>query len=418
VEAKWWGYQLILTQRAVDTLVECLDYIDAKLTKIIPNKEIRAVIRLILDIKKFRLTRVSKKTGSQGCRLVSPWICPVALVVVRNKADADLGLYTSVWDSSNNTWGEESAFNDIESATGPALAQFRDRLYCVYRGKDDDTNMYWMHYTSADGWSDGSAEDKYPDDMRPKKFPAHQTTGVPTLVVFNDKLYCFHKGGKDDQSLWCCTLNPDRNSWSPDVKINAAPDTSGYNRTVNTNYGTAAAVFNNKLHLVFPEKNHKYLYHITSEDGSNWSMISPISDSKGDAKGEDIPALAVYKSKLYLLIRGCDEKLWNTDSADGVTWSTLAKMSEYKTWEGPSLAVFDNKLIVVHRSGDKKADLYYATYDGNTSRAWSADTRFTEGQVTGDNPALAVYMDPNAKPESYEDPSHGGAKLIVAYRGS
>jgi hypothetical protein len=348
--------------------------------------------------------------------------------VVRNKADADLGLYTSVWDSSNNTWGEESAFNDIESATGPALAQFRDRLYCVYRGKDDDTNMYWMHYTSADGWSDGSAEDKYPDDMRPKKFPAHQTTGVPTLVVFNDKLYCFHKGGKDDQSLWCCTLNPDRNSWSPDVKINAAPDTSGYNRTVNTNYGTAAAVFNNKLHLVFPEKKYKYLYHITSEDGSNWSMISPISDSKGDAKGEDIPALAVYKSKLYLLIRGCDEKLWSTDSADGVTWSTLTKMAYwpqgatniqyYDTWEGPSLAVFDDKLVMVHRSADKKADLYYATYDGNPNREWSADTRFTEGQVTGDNPALAVYMDPNANAENYVDPSYGGAKLIVAYRGS
>jgi hypothetical protein len=255
VEAKWWGFQLILTQRAVDALTEFLDYIDEKLSKIIPNKEIRAVIRLILDIKKFRLTRVSKKTGSQGCRLVSPWICPVALVVVRNKLPEDLSLYSSVWDASTHTWGEESAFTDIESAAGPALAQFRDRLYCVYRGKGDDTNMYWMHYTSADGWSDGSAEDEYPVEMRPKKFPAHHTTGVPTLVVFNDKLYCFHKGGKDDQSLWCCTLNPDRNSWSPDVKINAAPDTSGYNRTVNTNYGTAAAVFNNRVHLVFPEKN-------------------------------------------------------------------------------------------------------------------------------------------------------------------
>jgi hypothetical protein len=412
VEAKWWGYQLILTQRAVDTLVECLDYIDAKLTKIIPNKEIRAAIRLILDIKKFRLTRVSKKTGSQGCRLVSPWICPVALVVVRNRAADDLGLYTSVWDSSNNTWGEESAFNDIESAHAPALAQFNERLYCVYRGKDNDTSMYWMDYTSADGWSDGTEEDKYPEELRPKKFPEHQTAGIPTLVQFKNKLYCFHCGS-DNVHLWYCTY---------DKKIEVDGVLSAY--------GCAAAVFKDRLHLIFQEyeiTNKRHLYHISTTDGTNWSARSAVNDGRWDLGSADIPGLVEYKGRLHMVYRGPDndEFLYHTWSLndDASKWQSISQMkktnnypTDYKSNEGPALAVFDDKLILVHRSNGtaKKAELYFATYNGSS---WSPDTIFANGQVTGDNPALVSYMDPNVDSESYVDPSYGGQKLIVAYRG-
>jgi hypothetical protein len=421
VEAKWWGYQLILTQRAVDTLVECLDYIDAKLTKIIPNKEIRAVIRLILDIKKFRLTRVSKKTGSQGCRLVSPWICPVALVVVRNRAADDLGLYTSVWDSSNNTWGEESAFNDIESAHAPALAQFNERLYCVYRGKDNDTSMYWMDYTSADGWSDGTEEDKYPEELRPKKFPEHQTAGIPTLVQFKNKLYCFHCGS-DNVHLWYCTLNSDGKSWTNDKKIEVDGVLSAY--------GCAAAVFKDRLHLIFQEyeiTNKRHLYHISTTDGTNWSARSAVNDGRWDLGSADIPGLVEYKGRLHMVYRGPDndEFLYHTWSLndDASKWQSISQMkktnnypTDYKSNEGPALAVFDDKLILVHRSNGtaKKAELYFATYNGSS---WSPDTIFANGQVTGDNPALVSYMDPNVDSESYVDPSYGGQKLIVAYRG-
>jgi hypothetical protein len=412
---KWWGFELSLNQAAVELLNDLYDQVNQTLGHFL-KEPFKALVTLAVLRKRIRLYNVSKRTGFQGCRMISPWIGPMGLTIVRNKADADLSLYSSVWDSSKNTWGEESAFTDIESATGPALCQFRDRLYCVYRGKGDDTNMYWMHYTSEDGWSDGSEEDGYPPNMQPKKFENNRTTGVPTLVVFNDKLYCFHKG--IDQSLYCCTLSSDRTYWTQDFKVNALPDTSGENRYVNTNYGTAAAVFNNKLYLVFPEKTGGYLYQISSDNGIDWSMITPFWGGKDYYRARDIPSLAVYKNKLHLLIPGCDNELWNTETSNGTDWANAIRMQYHHTWEGPALAVFDDKLVMVHRSADKKADLYYATYDGNPNREWSADTRFTEGQVTGDNPALAVYMDPNANAENYVDPSYGGAKLIVAYRGS
>jgi hypothetical protein len=413
VEAKWWGYQLILTQRAVDTLVECLDYIDAKLTKIIPNKEIRAAIRLILDIKKFRLTRVSKKTGSQGCRLVSPWICPVALVVVRKKADADLSLYTSVWDSSSHTWGEESAFTDIESAAGPALAQFRDRLYCVYRGKDDDQSLYWMVYTSADGWSDGTEEDNYPEDRRPKKFPNHQTAQPPALVVFKDTLYCFHRGCKKDEALWYCTLTPDGRSWTSDVKLD-------YNGVASIN-GISATVFKERLYLVFQaNQTHDQIAYISTGDGHTWSPFTTLDSGNNESHLTcDTPAVAAYKDKLHVVHRGKgDELLWHCvgtgDSSGNITWSKDDYLGDHKAEQGPALAVFENKLVMVHRSSGKDGALWGCYYDG---ASWSPDTIFANGQVTGDNPALVSYMDPNVDSESYVDPSYGGQKLIVAYRG-
>jgi hypothetical protein len=327
-----------------------------------------------------------------------------------------------VWDSSNNTWGEESAFNDIESATGPALAQFNERLYCVYRGKDNDTSMYWMDYTSADGWSDGTEEDKYPEELRPKKFPEHQTAGIPTLVEFKNKLYCFHRGGSDNVHLWYCTLSSDGKSWTRDQKIEVDGALSAY--------GCAAAVFKDRLHLIFQEyeiTNKRHLYHISTTDGTNWSARSAVNDGRWDLGSADIPGLVEYKGRLHMVYRGPDndEFLYHTWSLndDASKWQSISQMkktnnypTDYKSNEGPALAVFDDKLILVHRSNGtaKKAELYFATYNGSS---WSPDTIFANDQVTGDNPALAVYMDPNVDSESYVDPSYSGQKLIVAYRG-
>lgn len=422
VEWTWWGYQLILNQPAVDKLTYCMDIIEYELLRIIPNAELRAAIKAILKIKNFRLTRVSARTGSQGCRMVSPWICPVALTVVRKKADADLSLYTSVWDPSSQTWGEESAFTDIESACGPALAQYRDRLYCVYRGKGDDYNMYWMTYTSNDGWNDGSAEDDVPENEqpneKPKRFPAHKTEQNAALVVYDDTLYCIHRGGHNDEALWFCSFDFQKDTWNPDTKIDV--------KDVNSKWGPSAVVFNNKLYVFFAANKYGNEIAYVSWDGHTWSSFATISDGcDGNTDKHltcDTPAVAVFRDQLYVAHRGSsDEKLYycigRSNGSGPLTWTPDMEPGngKHEAEQGPALAVFKDKLVMIHRSSTKNAFLFGCYYDGNS---WSADTQFQYDQITGDTPALVSYMDPNATTENYVDPNYAGPSLIAVYRGS
>jgi len=305
-----------------------------------------------------------------------------------------------VWDPAANSWGEESAFTDITSAAGPAVAQHGDRLYCVYRGTGSDYSLYWMVYTSQDGWSDET----------PRPFPAHCSAGIPALVDFKGKLYCFHRGAGNDTALWYCTLNATGDSWTPDLKMNVDEI-----RVT----GVTAAVLNDRLHLVYRYANNKgWLYHLSSTDGSNWSSVNKVENGKTHDTSADTPALAVYQNKLHLVHRGeNDERLWHTSSTDGgITWGTISHLPDHYSSQGPALAVFDGKLVMVHRSkdGNKKPDLWYATYDGTN---WSTDIKFPD-HYTGDNPALVSYMDPNATTDNYVDPTTVGARLITVYRGS
>jgi hypothetical protein len=417
VHAKWWGYELVLNQPAVEKLSYSLNNIQDLLAEIIKPLEIRAIVVLCLAIKQVRLRRVSYNTGNQGCRLISPWICPVALTVVRKKADADLSLYTSVWDPSDHKFGEESPFTDIESACGPALAQYRDRLYCVYRGKGDDYNMYWMTYTSDDGWSDGSAEDEYPENQRPKQFPAHKTEQNAALVVYKDILYCIHRGGHNDEALWFCTFDIQNNTWTKDTRI----EING----VFSKWGPSAVVFNDKLYVFFAANYYGNEIAYVSWDGHTWSSFATISDGCDGNNDKhltcDTPAVAVYGDKLYVAHRGSNNEILyycigSSNGSGPLTWTPDMELGNGALAEqGPALAVFKDKLVMIHRSSTNNALLLACYYDG---KSWSADTLFGHDQITGDTPALVSYMDPNATTDNYVDPNNAGPSLIAVYRGS
>jgi hypothetical protein len=419
-KVKWWGFELSFNQAAVELLDDLYDEIGQVLDHFL-KEPFKFLVAAAILRKRIRLHRVTKNTGYQGCRLVSPWISPMGLTVIRNKPKEDLSLYTSVWDPSSQAWGEESAFTDLESACGPALAQYGDRLYCygdrlycVYRGKGDDYNMYWMTYTSDDGWNDGSTED--PENERPKRFPAHKTEQNPALVVYNDTLYCFHRGGHNDEALWFCTFNIQNNTWNPDTRIDI--------KDVNSKCGPSAVVFNNKLYVFFAANHYgNEIAYVSTGDGHTWSSFATISDGCDGNKDKhltcDTPAVAVYRDQLYVAHRGnSDEKLYycigSSNGSGGVTWTVDIYLGNHLAEQGPALAVFKDKLVMVHRSSGKDGSLWCCYYDGSS---WSADTKFKNEQQTGDTPALVSYLDPNATTENYVDPNYAGPSLIAVYRG-
>lgn len=396
VETKLWGYKVHLNQQAVDRLDVCLTLLEEALSKCFKG-ELRRAVSLIIQAKQFRLKHVTERTGNNGCQLVSPWICPFALTVVRERtSEPDLGLYSAVWDSTTNQWGEETAFTDITSATGPALAQHGDRLFCVYRGGAGDERLYWMVYTSEKGWSDDA----------PRAFPAHWTTGVPTLVEFKGELYCLHKGGGNDNALYICKFDDANDNWAPDSKIvNIGTTNVAYSWN-----GVGAAALGDRLHVVFRHTdNNSTLYQFATLDCQAWE-VWPMQ-----GQSQDTPALAAWNGRLHVIYRGSkNTKIYHCHSVDGVTWSPHEPVLNFGTDQGPAVAVHDGKLYLIHRSSDGNGDLWFAIDDG---QVWTQDVKLPEHK-TGDNPALVAYKDPANSETNYEDPSTVGTRLITVYRGN
>jgi hypothetical protein len=388
-DAKWWGYEVHLNQDAVDLLDKILTVLDEALKKCFKNPELRRAVSICIQVKQIRLKNVTNRTGNIGCRLVSPWICPFALTVVRERAKEDLSLYNAVWDSTTRQWGDESAFTDIESASGPALAQHGDRLFCAYRGPGSDEKLYWIEYTPQSGWSDDT----------PHEFPYHWTSLGPTLVEFKGKLFCFHKGRNDDKSLYSCTFNDELNNWDGDQQI----------PNVLSNTGSAAAVLNDILHVVFAAPSGGALMHIQSIDGRTWTDPVPLPGHQT----YDTPALAAYQGKLHLLHKGTNSTtLWHAIFENG-SWGPDVLLPNHSSLDGPALAVHDGLLCMVHRSSGSASEVWYATYNGT---AWATDAGLPNHH-TGDNPAVVSYMDPASTSENYEEPTYAGARLITVYRG-
>jgi hypothetical protein len=416
VEATWWGFKIVFNHAAAKVVAEVLDQVEGKLKKHLHNPEVRAAICAILKIKSFRIGNVADRTGN-GVKLVSPWLMPFSLVVLGEKQQNE-SLWYAIWNpdatATAEKWSVDTEFNDTLSFCGPALAQHGDLLYCVHRGSKDDDSLWWTVYKPKSNTDD--TDENSGGWGKDQKFPHHMSATPPALAEFDGTLYCFHRGTNDgiadDCSLWMCQLKPDGTGWTDDVKVPGHTSTSGF----------AAAVFNGAIHLVYEGGNNndsdQKIRHV-SWDGHTWSSVTTLENHLTC----DIPGLAVYGQKLHLVHRGkSDEYLWHCHSSDGITWTADAKMENHKSEQGPAMAAYNGLLYMVHRSCDNttnKADLWWSTYNGST---WSDDTKFNDHK-TADNPALAVYTDPLATVDAeFTDPDATPEsvvpQLICVHRGS
>ncbi len=66
VDAKWWGYKVMLNQAAVAKLDLCLDVLDYELERIFKNSVFREAVALGIKLKQKRLKNVTDRTGNQG----------------------------------------------------------------------------------------------------------------------------------------------------------------------------------------------------------------------------------------------------------------------------------------------------------------------------------------------------------------
>ncbi|MDK1472846.1 hypothetical protein QNO07_05275 [Streptomyces sp. 549] len=100
------------------------------------------------------------------------------------------------------------------------------------------------------------------------------------------------------------------------------------------------------------------------------------------------PAAAVFNGRLILVHRGFDDQqLWWTSFDPDNGWSVDTEFGAHSSAAGPALAVYDGKLHCVHRGHGSDTKLWHTTFDG---RGWSAD-RPLGAHSSSVGPALAVY---------------------------
>ncbi|MFC8528027.1 hypothetical protein [Nocardia sp. NPDC057227] len=355
-DAKWWGYVLELNQKAVDTTLEIRELLWDILSDFLPDA-IAWPVSAMMFAHKIWIQEVS---GGWGCKLTATWLMPLWPVPSSLGPVEDPFLWWSVYEPGQ-TWSADEKFASHISAANPALAEYRDRLYCVYRGYGD-AHLWWTTYDPDTGWNDDSTLPGAP-----------QSRNGPALATYRDKLYCVHRGA--DQWLWCTVYNG--STWTTDTRLPGNPETGT---------GPALAVYRDRLYCVYRGAGDHSLWY-ASFDGSSWS-----GHRKLDGAPESLtnPALAVYQDRLYCVHRGYgDATLWYT-AFDGTRWSTDRKITGApQSADGPALVVFDNKLFCVKR-GHGDETLWWLSFDGSN---WSSTRSFPYGNQSAAGPALSTYRD-------------------------
>ncbi|MFE2293795.1 hypothetical protein [Streptomyces sp. NPDC059452] len=306
-----------------------------------------------------RAEQIRPAARGAGCELVSPWSLPTLLAPMALEAPPhETGLWFSVF-APDPGWGPEAQFTAPYASEAPALAVFRDDLYCVYQGRGDNPDLWWTAHRADGGWSGD------------QPFPAHHTLGSPALAVFRDRLYCAHRGGSGD---WGIALTSyDGESWTPDLPVPHAESV----------YGPALAVFRDTLHLAYAEATQRIMV-TTSRDGRTWTTPEPVP---GGATTRS-PALAVYDDALHLLYGNPKDGAIHWSRLHGDRWTPEGALPGHRTRSNIGLADFDGKLMCVHRDPARQ-QLWWSAFDGT---GWSTDTELP-GHSSKYGPAVAVYRD-------------------------
>ncbi|WP_152471911.1 hypothetical protein [Nocardiopsis gilva] len=245
-------------------------------------------------------------------------------------AKGDSRLYLTRYDHING-WIVAQALPNHYSAAAPAVARYQNKLYCVHRGGKDDEQLWWATYGDQ-----GSGVNEWSADQ---SFPAHKSSTTPALAVFQDKLYCVHRGAVDDaQMYWTC--------W----------------------------------------------------DGSSWSADRPV----GGWTSSHAPALAVYRDTrrqpCLVCVHRLDDGSLNLIRFTGSDWRP--GLNDYpttlpgKTAKAPALAVFGGDLHCVQRGNGDDKNLYISTMVQG-SHSWYGPLRMGESVASAEGASLTVYRAPD-----------------------
>ncbi|MFB7256239.1 hypothetical protein [Streptomyces nojiriensis] len=359
-----WGFALRLDQHAVDRLARPNSTgpdsgFPRLVEEVVAGSLPEALAKTVGAGLAGRAGQIGAAARGAGCELVSPWAAPTLLApVALNAPPRETGLWFSVFEPGEG-WGADVQFTARYASETPALAVFRDDLYCVYQGRGDNPDLWWAAHRADGSWSGD------------QPFPGHHTLGSPALAVYRDRLYCAHRGGSGDWGMALTSYDGD--AWTSDRPV---PDAESV-------YGPALTVFRDALHLAYADAAQRIMV-TTSRDGRSWTPPEPVP---GCATTRS-PALAVYDGDLHLLYGNPKDGAIHWTRLRGTAWTSEGALPGHRTRSNIGLAVFDGKLMCVHRDPARQ-QLWWSAFDG---AGWSTDTAMP-GHSSKYGPALAVHRD-------------------------
>lgn len=227
-------------------------------------------------------------------------------------------LYSSWYDGKK--WNGNKKISDQlgkispESNYCPNAVVYKGALFIVYKGAS--SNELYSAWFDGTTWFGNKKISSQKGNISP------ESNYNPGMVVFDDKLYIIYKSANSDDLY---TAYYQDGSWFGNTKIKDQP--GGISPQSDNNPGVA--VFNNRMYIVYKGANSDTLY-TAFYDGTTWQGNQKISDQPGDISPESnyCPNAAVYNNRLYIVYKGAHSDNIYTAAFDGNSWSGNTKIAD------------------------------------------------------------------------------------------
>jgi hypothetical protein len=222
------------------------------------------------------------------------------LIMAWTGAGDDDNLYYAT--NAGDGWGQQSIVPNVGSSVRPALALF-DVPVLAWKGARGDGGIYWSRLT-ATGWEPQ------------RNVPGVGTSHSPALVFFQNKLYMFWKGSRDDHLVYFSTLDSAPGAeWRPQQVVQYPDAEAGGTTFINiaSNRGPSATLHGNRIMLAWKGLEGDTSIWFSLYDGNQFTgqiAVAGVGTSEG-------PCVFNFKGFTHMVWKGVDPDT-------GIWWSKLA----------------------------------------------------------------------------------------------
>lgn len=226
------------------------------------------------------------------------------------------------------------------------------------------------------------------------------SSATPSLAAFNGLIYMFHVSGNSGATqVWYSRFDPVTQRWSPDSMMSY--------QSVGT---PTIQAFHSKLHIIGVTPGSKQLWHATIDGSGTPTPSMPM----GAMYSATPVALAVLDNRLYMVHRtGIFNTMVLNSSSDGDEWGLDVQIGggfnggPQTTPDQAAIAAYGGVLHLVHNETDHPG-IWWSFYTPSTG-VWSAEVAFPSNQSMQGFAALA------ALPTQLLMVHHGGVENTLWY---